>query len=60
MMTQPEQQEIVQRSSVKISRNAKGDAQWEIKVLVGESESDVIEARQIAIREYEAIRRELG
>ncbi|MDQ5820573.1 MAG: hypothetical protein M3540_03945 [Actinomycetota bacterium] len=50
-MSEPEQQ-IEQRSSVKIGMNAKGEAQVEVKVYVDEDPQKLEEARQLAIRAY--------
>ena len=43
---------VVTRGSVKLTRNAKGDCQFEVKVCVGESESDVAEAKAAAASIY--------
>ncbi len=57
-MSAPEQQ-IESRSSVKISRNAKGEAQFEVKVYDGSTEEELDEVRRIAVVQYEALEREL-
>lgn len=52
-MSGDEQQfQLEQRSSVKLVRNAKGDPQWEIKVVAGDEEADVERARQLALDQY--------
>lgn len=50
---------IESKSSVKVVRNAKGEPQWEVKVVVGDDESVLNEARQIAVAQYQALGREL-
>lgn len=47
------------RSSVKVTRNAKGAAQWDIRVMEGDSEDRITAAREIAVRQYKALEREL-
>lgn len=54
-----EQQEGV-RSSIKLTRNAKGDTQIEIKVRVGDTEAEINEARRIAVATYKGLRDEFG
>lgn len=49
-----------QRSSVKLSLNAKRDVQWEIKVLAGDDMDALDAARRIALAQHEALTRELG
>lgn len=52
-MSAPEdQQQFESKGSVKITRNAKGDAQFEVKVYVGEPEAAISTARQIAESQY--------
>lgn len=48
-----------QKSSVKVSRNAKGDPQWEIKVVVGTAEYEISLSRAIAVTQYRALEAEL-
>ena len=48
------------RSKVKLTRNAKGDAQWEITVVVGDSERDVDRAREIAMNQWRELHSQLG
>lgn len=47
------------RSSVKVTRNAKGDPQWEIKVRVGDTAAEVAEAREIALATHRALEHDL-
>lgn len=46
------------RSSVKLTRNAKGDTQIEVKVYVGDSDDDLEHARQKAVDVYNQLRTE--
>lgn len=57
-MSTPEVQ-VEQRSSIKVSKNAKGEAQWEVKVVAGDDESVLNDARQIAVAQHQALEREL-
>ena len=52
-MSAPEQQQAESRSSVKITLNAKGETQIEVKAYVGETDSDLIDARERAIFNFE-------
>ncbi|MGH2798331.1 MAG: hypothetical protein ACRDM0_11825 [Thermoleophilaceae bacterium] len=49
-----------QRSKVKVTRNAKGEPQWEITVLVGEEESAIENARRIAVAMNQAMEEAFG
>lgn len=51
---------VEQRSSVKLVRNAKGDPQWELKVVVGEDEVAVERARELAVQMHRAMEAEFG
>jgi hypothetical protein len=51
----PEQERQEQRSSFKASRNAKGEAQFEIKILEGETDEALEVLRAQAIREYKLL-----
>lgn len=48
------------RSSVKITRNAKGEAQFEVKAYTGEPLSVIEEARENAIHIYRELEREFS
>jgi hypothetical protein len=48
------------KSSVKITRNAKGDPQWEIKVRAGDTEAEVKEAQRIALAVHQDLARTLA
>lgn len=55
-----EQHEPVEsRSKVKITRNAKGDAQWEISVVDGVSRDEIVRLRTLAIEQHQALVAEL-
>jgi len=43
---------IEQRSSVKVTRNAKGDPQFEIKVVDGVDEAEMMRLQRIAVAHY--------
>ncbi len=47
------------RSSVKVTRNAKGDPQWEIKVRVGDTEDEIVAAYKVAVLAHHALEAEL-
>jgi hypothetical protein len=53
-VTAPEENggQLEQRSSVKLTRNAKGDCQIEVKVYAGEDEAEVQRIREVAQRQY--------
>lgn len=54
-MSAPAQELQEGRSSVKVTRNAKGDPQWEVKVRVGDTAVEVATAREIALAEHRAL-----
>lgn len=58
-MSTPEVQ-TESKGSVKISRNAKGEPQYEVKVYAGEPELLISSARQIAVSQYRALEDELA
>lgn len=47
------------RSKVKLTRNAKGDPQWEVTVAEGATETDLNNLRAIAITQYKELEKEL-
>ena len=49
----------VSQPKVKLTRNAKGDAQWEIQVVPGITSADMDELRRIAIDQWNALEAEL-
>jgi len=48
------------RSRIKLTRNAKGDPQWEISVVAGTPEAELDEARRIAVEQWNKLYAELG
>lgn len=59
-MSTPEQETYEGgRSSVKVTRNAKGDPQWEIKVRVGDTEAEIVTAYKVAVLAHHALEAEL-
>ena len=51
---------VEQRSKIKLTRNAKGDAQWEISVLAGEQDATLDAIREQAVAQYRALQKELA
>ena len=51
-MSTPEQS-VEARSSVKLTLNAKGEVQIEVKACVGDTDLAATDAREIAIRQFE-------
>lgn len=43
------------RSKIKLTRNAKGDVQWELSVIEGATEAELDRLRQIAVAQYRAL-----
>lgn len=57
----PEHHEPVEsRSKIKITRNAKGDAQWEISVVDGVDRAEIERLRTLAVEQHQALTRELA
>lgn len=50
---------IEQVSKIKISLNAKQDAQWEISVVAGTTEAELAELHRLAVAEHKALQRDL-
>jgi hypothetical protein len=48
------------RSSVKVVRNAKGEAQFEVKVYAGDTEAELETAHRIAVARYRELEREFA
>lgn len=62
-MTTDEQHEtgqVEQRSKIKLTRNAKGDPQWEISVVTGETDETLDLMRTQAVSQWNALMRDLG
>jgi hypothetical protein len=58
-MTDRPEQPFEQRSFVKISMTAKGEATVEVKAFVGEDEAELETARALAVRVYNETAREV-
>lgn len=53
-------QVVEQKSSIKVTRNAKGDAQFEAKIVAGVTDGELNELRAKAVKTYQELARELG
>lgn len=51
--------QIEQRSSIKVTRNAKGEPQWEVKVVVGDELEKLDIVHDMAVAHYKQLEREL-
>lgn len=60
MSTSEQHEPVEQRSSIKVIRNAKGEAQWEVKVVEGSTGADLDALRSIAVTQHQALVRELA
>jgi hypothetical protein len=52
--------QVEQRSRVKITRNAKGEAQFEVSVVSGQEVAELVRIRELAVAQYRALEEELG
>lgn len=52
-------QQTEQRSSVKVTMNAKHDPQWEIKIVDGATEDEINRLRTLAVEQHRALVTEL-
>lgn len=50
---------VESRSKVKVTRNAKGDSQWEIAVVEGVTRDEMVRLRTLAVEQHEMLLREL-
>jgi len=55
-----ESAQIEQRSKFKVTRNAKGDPQWEIGIVEGTTDETLNTMRRQAVEQYKALEQELG
>ena len=55
-----ENAQIEQRSKFKVTRNAKGDPQWEIGIVEGTADETLNTMRRQAVEQYKALEQELG
>lgn len=60
MSANDDQIQVEAKSSIKVTRNAKGDAQFEAKVVDGATEPELNELRRLAVHQYRELVRELG
>lgn len=51
---------IEQKSRIKVTRNAKGDAQWEIAVVDGTTPEEMAAIRTLAVETHQELLRELA
>lgn len=51
---------VEQKSSIKAVRNAKGEAQFEVKVVAGETDDALATMRAQAVAQYKALAQELS
>ena len=54
------QDPVEARSMVKVTRNAKGDPQWEVSVVEGADETEIQRLRMIAVDAWRALERDLA
>jgi hypothetical protein len=60
-MSTPEHDgQVEARSSIKATRNAKGDAQFEVNVVAGETDDVLNSMLSQAVHQYQELARELG
>ncbi len=59
-MTTVEQELREQRSSIKVTLNAKHEPQFELKVYAGEEESELARIRTLAVEQYKFLLEELA
>lgn len=60
MSTPEEVGQFEAKSSIKATRNAKGDAQFEVKVVQGATDEELNTLRRQAVHQYQELARELG
>ena len=54
------QDPVEARSKVKVTRNAKGDPQWEVSIVEGADENEIQRLRTIAVDTWRALARDLA
>lgn len=59
MSTTEHDPQIEQRSKIKLTRNAKGDPQWEISVVADEQDATLDAMRAQAVAQWRALEMEL-
>lgn len=55
----PQHEPVESRSKIKVTRNAKGDPQWEISVVDGVTREEIERIRSLAVEQHQALVREL-
>ena len=60
MSAQEYEGRVEQKSSVKVTRNAKGEPQFEAKVVAGATDEELATLRQQAVTQYRELARELA
>lgn len=56
---QEQHEPVESRSKIKVTRNAKGDPQWEIAVVEGVTRDEIARLRTLAVEQHEMLLREL-
>lgn len=61
-MSAPEHngEQVEQKCSIKVTRNAKGEAQWEAKVVEGFDPTELERVRLAAVELHRSLQRDLG
>jgi hypothetical protein len=59
-MEDQQTQQYDQRSKIKVTRNSKGDPQWEATVVEGADPAELERIRGLAVEQYHALARELS
>jgi hypothetical protein len=59
-MSSVEQPQVEAKSSIKVLRNAKGDPQFEIKVVEGVDEDELIRLQTLAVDRFWSLSRDLA
>lgn len=59
-MTTPDYQPVEQKSSIKVTRNAKGEPQFEAKVVDGATDEELTTLRRQAVNQYRELTKELA
>lgn len=58
-MSEHENEPRFDRPKIKLTRNAKGDSQWEVSVIPGFTGLEMDELRNEAVRQYKALENDL-
>jgi hypothetical protein len=60
MSTSTPEVQTESKGSVKITRNAKGEAQFEVKAYIGDTDDELTYVRLLAVNHYRALEAEFG